>query len=491
MDKVRDIITKIENIEATISLLEWDMEVMSPSHAKETRGKQIATLQFLKKFYLLDETNNKLLKNKLKDKKIPKNTFYEISSILDEVKDFEKLPNEILENFEKISSESFTSWEKAKLEKNYFIWEPKFKEMVEISRKYADCLKSKQGERYEVFIGENGPCMTLKEIDNIFLELKEFNLDLYHKIKNKKKKEKFFNKKMDIEKQKKIISFFIKKLGFDIQKGRQDISTHPFTVSCGKNDVRFTTNLLNRDFFYGFYSIMHECGHALYEQGMNKKFKGGLLSNAPDSSIHEAIARMFENQIGKSKEFIFYFLNILKSEFKQFKNISEEDLYGCVNRISPHAERDNSDEVSYDLHILMRYEIERELVNGNIETEDIPRVWNNKVKEYFGKNPIELFGCMQDVHWSQGLFGNFPTYTIGNIYASQILNAYENENLNGRNEIKNGNLNFLISWLDENIFNKGYTQETGEIIKKTTKENINIKYYKNYLTKKYTELYDL
>ena len=279
-----------------------------------------------------------------------------------------------------------------------------------------------------------------------------------------------------------------KKMGLEETNFRIDLSEHPFTTKIGFNDVRITTNIRDKPLF-AFESTIHEAGHALYELGCPEKHKFDVLGEAPSLGIHESQSRFWENMIGKSKPFWKYYFKLFD---KKFKLGNFEEWYFELNQINPSPIRIESDELHYCLHVILRFELELSLIDGSIEVKDLPKLWNKKMKEYIGimpKNDVE--GVLQDVHWSGGNIGYFPTYAIGTIYASQLYKRLKSKNKNLEKDISKGDFTKITKWLKVNIHQHGRKFLAEEIIKKATGEGLNIETYLDYLTKKYTSLYEL
>lgn len=285
----------------------------------------------------------------------------------------------------------------------------------------------------------------------------------------------------------------IKQLQFDFEAGRQDISEHPFSTSFNASDVRITTRVDEHDFSNMTWSCIHETGHALYEQGLPSQYYGLPLSEACSYSIHESQSRLWENNVGRSMEFWSYYLPELKKHFpEQFKNISLEQFYKGINKVKPSFIRTESDEISYHFHVYIRYELEKNLLSGQLNAKDIPAYWNDQYYKLLNlKVPDDKKGCLQDVHWSHGSFGYFPTYSLGSFYAAQFFSKAVQDVPGLTQEIKNGNCQPLLLWLREKIHNKGRFYKSEELCTYVTGEALNVKYFVNYLLQKFKGIYNL
>jgi len=283
------------------------------------------------------------------------------------------------------------------------------------------------------------------------------------------------------------------KMGFDFEAGRLDVSTHPFTTSFNSHDVRITTRFQEDDVVYSLMSTIHESGHAIYDQNIPIENFGNPLGESVSLGIHESQSRMWENIVGRSRYFWEYFYPVLSKKFPTpFSKVSLNNFYKIVNDVKPSLIRTEADEVTYNLHIIMRFEIEKELLDGSIEVEDLPKIWNSKVKEYFGIDvPSDALGVLQDVHWSGGMIGYFPTYTLGNLYAAQFYQAAKKDIANLEEKFSKGEFSQFKQWLNQNIHIHGKLYSADELIKKVTGEKLTSKYFTDYIKDKYSRIYKI
>ena len=271
-----------------------------------------------------------------------------------------------------------------------------------------------------------------------------------------------------------------------------DVSTHPFTINFGNKDVRITTHYLENEFRSALFSCIHEGGHAIYEQNIADDLEGTMLGTGTSMGVHESQSRYYENILGRSREFWTYFYPEAIKRFPQFEGVSFEEFYKAINIVEPSLIRTESDELTYSLHVIIRYEIEKELINGNIKVEDLPQIWNAKYKEYLGVEPKnDAEGVLQDMHWSGGSFGYFPSYALGNLYGAQFLGKMLKEMPDYNKNISEGNLDEIRLWLKENIHKYGSVYKPAELIKKVTGEELTAKYFIEYLNNKYNKVYEL
>src|SRR5258708_9489958 len=283
----------------------------------------------------------------------------------------------------------------------------------------------------------------------------------------------------------------IRQMGFDFEAGRQDLSEHPFTTNFNNKDVRITTRIDERDFSHMTWSCIHEAGHALYEQGLPGDEYGLPLGEYASLSIHESQSRLWENNVGRALPFWQHNFLLAKTFFsKQFGNLTTEQFYAAINKVQPSLIRTEADELTYHFHVMIRYEIEKMLIEGSIATKDIPAYWNEHYEKYLGvKVPDDKRGCLQDVHWSHGSFGYFATYSLGSFYAAQFFNQEKKEDSSLEKEIAGGNSSGVLHWLKKNIYPYGRYYTSEELCQKATGEVLNSTHFINYATKKYANIY--
>lgn len=290
----------------------------------------------------------------------------------------------------------------------------------------------------------------------------------------------------DLSAQKQLSIEIAKALGYDLGAGRIDISPHPFTVDFHPTDVRITTRYNEHDFWESLSSTIHETGHALYQQGLLVKDFGTPLCEPVSLGIHESQSRIWENFVGKSKDFTGYLYPLLERYFgKKIIHYSSEELYQWLNRVRPHFIRVESDEVTYNLHIVLRFEIEKELIEGKLKAADVPALWNQKMKDYLGLVvPSDAQGCLQDIHWSHGTFGYFPTYTLGNLYAAQLYQKIKKDIPGLERAFLKGDFSQFLAWLRREIHVHGRRYQPEELLERATGEPLNPRYLIEHLKTK-------
>lgn len=492
LKQVKAHITKIEELTKLSSLAYWDMKISMPKKALEQRSNtlgylsgeifKLSTGEEVKGFidYFMPIIDKLDLTDKAMIKKLKKN--------YDETK---KIPEKMYKEYTIAQSLSEAAWEEARDKDNFKIFQPHLEKMVEFNRAFAEYYGYEEN-KYDALLDKYEEGITVKKLDKLFGELKEGIINILEYIKNSDKKidKCFLNDKFKIKKQKKLSLFLLNLIKFDLEAGKLDETTHPFTIDFGNKDVRITTHYNEADLLSNVFSVIHEGGHGLYEQHISDDLIGTGLEHGASMGIHESQSRFYENIIGRSKQFLKVMLPFIKEEFPNLNKVKLKEFYQAVNCVEPSLIRTEADELTYSLHVIIRYEIEKELINNEIEVKDLPRVWAEKYKEYLGVEPkTDSEGVLQDMHWSAGNFGYFPSYALGNIYGGQFLNKILENNEDFIKNLENGDLSYIDNWLSDNIHKHGALYTPEELIKMVTGEEISTKYFLTYLENKYKDIY--
>ena len=497
MDELRKRLSEVYYLSSILNLLNWDQEVNMPHRGSGPRSISIAHLSGIvhNKFVALDKggvlTN---LKRQLDAKKLKGKDaviVYETWRSFDRER---KLPEKFVREMAEITSKAQNKWAEAREKNDFSLFLPWLKKIVSLKRKEAE-LVGYTDSPYDALLDAYEPDMTSKEVSRILDDLKDFLVPFLKRIKESKIKidDRKLSGHFPIEKQVEFNEMIARKMGFDLESGRLDKSTHPFTSGFHPNDVRITTRYSEKDIFYSIGSTIHESGHALYDQGLPEEHFGTPLAESVSLGIHESQSRLWENNVGKDKPFWKYFYPKLQKEFpKPFKSIPTEAFYKAINAVKPSLIRTQADEVTYNLHIIIRFEIEKEMIEGSIDLAKLPEIWCFKMKKYLGIDvPTDKEGVLQDVHWSAGLIGYFPTYSLGNLYAAQLYATMNKQIPRLSNKIAGGHMEEVKNWLRKNVHIHGKTYSAQELIRKITGEYLNSRYFNEYLEKKYGEIYKL
>jgi len=407
---------------------------------------------------------------------------------------FNKIPVEEMQKYSELVSKAEPVWEISKNNNDFASFAPILDQLLQYQNRFVE-YRGYEKHRYNTLLDDYEPGMTVDKLDIFFEKLKSVIVPLLKKITEKddgKTSGVFLNRRVSIAKQRLISELLMRKIGFDMDRGMLRESAHPFTDDFGKNDVRITTHYHENAFLSSFYSVMHECGHAIYEQNTMDTIADTILDKGVSMGIHESQSRFYENIIGRSEAFwesIYYELIIILGD--DFKDVSARDFFLASNIVKPSLIRIEADELTYCLHIMVRYEIEKELFSNSFNVNELPGVWNAKMKEYLGIEPQTYSeGILQDIHWSGGSFGYFPSYALGNAYAAQILHTMKKD-IAIDDCIRSSDFMSIQKWLTEKIHKYGSLKTPAEIIRGISGEELNAEYFTIYLQDKFSALYDL
>lgn len=411
--------------------------------------------------------------------------------------DYEKIyliPQKEYMAYHELVSKGMNRWEKAKDAKDFSLFAPVLKELIEASKKITAYQPRKEGmSLYDMMLDEYEKGFTTKELDRFFGELKDELLPIVKKISECQEmvRTDFLERTCPVDAQKQFNRLLAEHLGFDFKRGAIAESAHPFTTSLHNRDVRITTHYYENMVSSAIFSTIHETGHALFEQNNSDEITMTPLAGG-SCAVHESQSRMFENMIGRSEAFWTPLYPKLKECFpEQFADVSLSEFVRGVNAAVPSLVRTESDELTYCFHIMIRYELEREMFDGEISVDDLPKLWNKKYREYLGVEPEDdAEGVLQDVHWSGAMFGYFPSYALGNAIAAQIYHAMEQE-VDIDSALTAGDLEPIRAYLRKHIHQYGTMRETKRLLLDATGEEFNPSYYIQYLKDKYTKLYEL
>lgn len=489
--KFREMIKEKKIIDSMLALLQWDLETQAPKGGYKLISEMIGELS-LKSYNLTTskeflETLKELKKNEEKLDNIMKR---EIEILEEEVEKIKVIPSEEYKMYSELTAKAQGIWELARANNDFESFAPILEQIFNFNRKFIE-YRGIKDDVYSEILNDYEKGMNVKKLDNFFEELKNEIVPLLKEI-NKNKRN--FEKKIKFEvsecDQKKFSKEILEYIGFDLEKGILSESAHPFTLTVNKDDVRLTTRYLKNLPFSSVFSTIHEGGHGIYEQGVAEELKETILSDGASMGIHESQSRFYENIIGRSKEFWFGILEKSKFKYNELSKLSLEEIYKGINEVSPSLIRVEADELTYSLHIMVRYEIEKGILSGEYLIKDLPKIWNEKMNEYLGVIPsTDSEGVLQDVHWSCGLIGYFPSYALGNVYSLQILNAMKKD-INIEGALERGELKKIKEWLGEKIHRYGKLKTPKEIMISVTGEELNPEYYIEYLKEKYKNIYN-
>jgi len=497
MEKVKDQLV----LGSTESIVSWDMETMMPPKAIKLRSEQLALLSRIKHKMSTDPEIGNLLEkirrhpeyDKLDE--VQKRNIYLTEKNYDEQT---KLPEELVAEIAKQQAITVDVWKKAKAQKNFSMFRPELEKLVDLNKKAAEILMQVKGTAtpYDALIDIFEPKMPAAKIDEVFGELREGLISMLRKCETARKQPdlRVLRRKIPVNAQRQVAKALAETVGYDVTSknagGRIDETEHPFTTGY-YDDVRITTHYYEDNFASSIFSVLHEAGHALYEQDLNPEWMYQRVGTSASSGFHESQSRFVENVVGRSREFWVYFLPKLKEiAGSALADVGLDQFVHAINQVKPSKIRIEADEVTYGLHIIIRFDIERDLFADKIEVKELPEIWNQKYEQYLDvKIENDSEGVMQDTHWASGLYGYFPSYALGNIYSGQILAEMQKDWPNWRKQLEKGDFKNVKEWLTKNVHSYGNLYDPADLIKKITGKGLDFKPYLNYLNEKYRSLY--
>lgn len=484
--------------QTALVLLEWDQETLAPVEAQDYTAKVVGELS---DSYMQVMTNAEVQKHL--------HTLEKEFATLDPkeqaiVKEWKKImaqlayiPKEEYKEYTTLVSRAGAIWSRAKEKNDFSAFAPTLEEIIAYKRKFATYRKKnnkeeKKKELYDILLEDYEPGFTMEILDEFFAKIKEELVPFLKEITEAcRKVDKSYNyKKYPVEQQREFCKWLSGYMGFDFNRGVIAESAHPFTTNLHNHDVRISNHYYEENLESAIFSAIHETGHALYEMGIDNELTLSIVGTGTSMGMHESQSRFWENVIGRSEEFWIPIYPKLQEAFpEQLKDVSLNDFLRGCNKIEPGLIRTEADELSYSLHILVRYELEKELIEGKCEVKDLEQAWNEKYQKYIGKTPERASeGVLQDIHWAGGDFGYFPSYAIGTAVAAQLF-AHMKEKMPIKEYLKDGNLTPIREYLKEQIYQHGKKKTTQELLKDITGEEFSADYYIAYLKEKYSKLY--
>lgn len=490
-NKYTESMQKIADIKYASAVLQWDQETYLPPKGNDARGRQIATLNELAHEHFVDPTLGILLNELVKNNELTSTQKANVTLSLEDYTKNKKLPSAFVKQMSEAINESFHAWIKARKANNFSVFEKPLQKIIDLKKQEAEYLGYKQ-HPYDALMQDYDKGLTTKIVDKTFTDLRAQLKPLLVKIAAQPNVDNsFLHQHFDKDVQWKLGLEILKIMQFDFDAGRQDISEHPFTTNFCSQDVRVTTRIDENDFSNMLWSCIHEGGHALYEQGLPANQYGLPLGEYCSLSIHESQSRLWENCIGRGKSFWENNYALLQKYFpNQLNHVTLKQFYKAINKVQPSLIRTEADELTYHFHVMIRYEIEKLLIEGTINAKDVPAYWNEKYMAYLGVVvPNDVQGCLQDVHWSHGSFGYFATYSLGSLYAAQFYKTLCNEKSSIVGEQTNINLENVNNWLQTNIYTFGRQYYSEQLCKNATGKNLDASFFLDYAKEKYADIY--
>lgn len=476
-----------------MGVMELDAATAAPSGSWEGRGATAGVLSELMYNLIADPDNGELiawLKEHLEELDPVQQRQVEV--LEKNYLQMNRIPAEEYVEFNVLCNDAQANWEKAKKTSDFGIFKPYLEKIVTFQKKFAGYYNPNV-PAYDALLNEYEEGMTMEVLDAFFAKLRSAIVPLVEKIRSQEKViYPFTLKNYPADIQRKFSDFLMETMNLDRNYCAIAESEHPFTMNFNNRDVRITTHYYEDNLLSSMYSVIHEGGHALYELGADEKYNHTMLSGGTSMGIHESQSRFYENLVGRSKAFASYVLPKLKELFpEQLADTDVEAFYRAINDVQPSLIRTEADELTYCLHIMVRYELEKQLISGLLEVKDVPGAWNRLYAEYLGVQvPDDAQGSLQDVHWSFGNLGYFPSYALGSAYGAQMLAVMEQELGDLNSDLEKGDLSRITGWLKEHIHQYASFKKPGQVFEDACGK-FDAKYYTDYLTAKYSELYHL
>ncbi|MFK9093399.1 carboxypeptidase M32 [Bacillus salipaludis] len=488
-----DYVKKISAYNEALGLIYWDLRTGAPKQALEQRSEVIGMLSSEVFKMTTSEEMAAYIANLTKQPLSERTT-----KILEECKkEYErnkKIPAEEYKEFVILQSRAESVWEEAKEKADFALFSPYLEKLVAMTKRFISYWGHEE-KKYDVLLDIYEPGMTMEVLDQVFGELRGKIVPLVKQISESTHKPQtdFLFEKFPKENQREFSLKILDKMGYNFTAGRLDETVHPFAIGLNPGDVRVTTKYDENDFRTAVFGTIHEGGHALYEQNVSKDLIGTPLCSGTSTGIHESQSLFYENILGRSFSFWNDNYELLKEYANgQFDHVGIEKFYRAINESKPSFIRIEADELTYPLHVIIRYEIEKGLFNDEIEVKDLPKIWNDKYEEYLGIRPEnDGEGVLQDVHWAGGSFGYFPSYALGYMYAAQFKHKMLEDFPNFNQLVEDGNLLPIKEWLTTNIHQYGKMKKPLEILHDVTGEGLNAKYLIDYLYEKFGKVYQL
>ncbi|GIQ67665.1 carboxypeptidase M32 [Xylanibacillus composti] len=491
----RQLVQKMKSYEEALGVMYWDLRTGAPRRAVEGRSAVIGMLSG-EMFKLQTSPEMGRALQRLSAEDVQQQLEQVDRKMVEECKkEYErstKIPQDRYEEFVVLTSQAESVWEDAKEASDFAMFLPYLEKIIAYTKEFIERW-GYEGHPYNALLDQYEPGMTTGQLDKVFGELRSRTVPLLQKIASSPHQpdSSFLKRSYDKEEQRKFSHYILEQMGYDFAAGRLDESVHPFATGLNPGDVRITTSFRPDDISFSLFSTIHEGGHALYEQNLSQDLMGTVLCTGTSMGIHESQSRFWENKVGRSRPFWRRYFKELQQAFPgAFDQVQPDDFYRAINVVQPSLIRIEADELTYNLHVMIRYELEKALFGGELQAAELPEAWNAKYEEYLGvKANRDAEGVLQDVHWAGGAFGYFPSYSLGNMYAAQIYHAIQQSLPDFEGLIERGELHPIKDWLSERIYRFGKLLTPAEVIQHVTGEPLNPQYLADYLEAKYKDIY--
>jgi carboxypeptidase Taq len=484
---------ELRDLAGATGILSWDQETFMPPKASASRGEQLGTLQALYHERLTSPRLEALAAELGGKADLSPIQQASVRNLAREQTRAKRLPSEWVRELAETQATSVEAWKVARKEHKFDVFAPHLEKLIRLRRQQAELLGSPSGEAYDALLENFEPGMLTGRLEPLFAELRAHLVDIVKKLAAAKAPDTDWvaQRKWDLGAQQRLSEVLLAEMGFDFEAGRQDRSTHPFTQGAGYQDVRLTNRFAEDDPFSSIFSALHEGGHGLYEQGFAPALHRTFASGAPSMGIHESQSRLWENLVGRSEAYWQGHVSHLQRAFPEaMLGVTAKQVVQAINKVEPSLIRVEADEVTYNLHILLRFELELGILRGELNVRDLPAAWNEKMEKYLGiRPPNDGVGVLQDIHWAWGEFGYFPTYTLGNLYSVCIFEAAQKALPTLDADLTAGKLLGLREWLRTHIHAHGFTLGAEERVQAATGQALSVGPFVRYLKQKFGALY--
>ncbi len=496
INQLKQLLAEVSDLHGAIALLGWDQQTYMPPGGAEDRGNQLATLSQIAHNKFTSDEVGQLLEDlePLVAQLDPDSYENRLVKVTRRLYDKEtRVPPEMVAEFAQLTTAAHQIWQEARAENNFGKFQPSLAKIIDLRQRYASIF-TPFDHIYDPLLDDFEPGLKTADVKAIFEALRPQQVELIQAISERPQVEDWFlHQPFEEQKQWDFGVEVISKFGYDWQRGRQDKSAHPFTTNFGIDDVRITTRV-NPEFLNpALFGTMHEAGHALYELGVDHALARTPLSGGASLAVHESQSRMWENLVGRSRPFWEHFYPRLQAYFpSQLGSLELNSFYKGINKVEPSLIRVEADEATYNLHIMLRLELEIAMMEGGLAAKDLPDAWNSRMEDYLGiLPPNDAQGVLQDVHWSGGMIGYFSTYALGNLISVQLWEVINRDIPDLEEQIRTGKFEALLGWLRQNIHRHGSMFEPQELVQRVTGSKIDPAPYVRYLNVKYKEIYNL
>jgi carboxypeptidase Taq len=495
LERLKALLAEIDDLRRAAAVLEWDQLTYMPAAGAEERGAQLGTLGRIAHDRATSVELGRLIESLGASAQSLHPDSDDARLISVAARDFQKatrVPSAHVEEFAQVTTMAYHAWVEARRGSRFAGFAPHLERVLDLLRRYVGFFPTPE-HPYDVLLDAYEPGMRTSEVKAIFDALRPKQVALIKQIAAAEPvDDSFLHQDFDAKRQWDLGVEVTSQFGYDWKRGRQDLSEHPFSTAFSGNDVRITTRVDTGFLGQMIFSTMHECGHALYDQGIPASLARTPLAEGASNALHESQSRLWENLVGRSLPFWQRFYPRLQESFPQLASVPLQKFYRGVNRVQPSLIRTEADEATYNLHVMLRLELEIDVLEGRIEVRDLPGAWNERMHDYLGVVPADdTQGLLQDVHWSSGLFGYFPTYALGNLVSAQLWERIEQEIPDLSGKIAEGSFGPLLAWLRENVHRHGKKFPPQELVKRVTGSTIEAGPYLRYLEKKFGRIYGL